>query len=342
MRLFTQLLIKNACYKAGKKLTVKGIMWHSTGANNPNLKRYVQPDDGTLGTNTLGNHWNTSTPDGRQICPHAFIGKDKNGAVATYQTLPWTMRGWHAGGSANNTHIGFEICEDNLKSVDYFNAVYKEACELSAHLCKMFNLDPLADGVIICHSEGHALGIATNHVDVMHWFSRYGKTMNDVRKDVKALMGTSAPAASSTEEPLYRVQCGAFSKLSNASNFASELKKKGYATLIVNDGKLYKIQCGAFRNRVYAEELRTGLSENGYRDAFITTEEATPVPTGSDSIRVGDVVKVKLGAKSYEGKSVRAYVYAKKYTVDQLKGDRAVLDLRGLCTAFNIKDLKKV
>ena len=106
------LLTKNNCYKAGKKITVKGIMWHSTGANNPNLKRYVQPDDGKLGDNPNNNDWNRALPDGREVCVHAFIGKDKNGKVCTYQTLPWNYRGWHCGGSGNDEYIGFEICED--------------------------------------------------------------------------------------------------------------------------------------------------------------------------------------------------------------------------------------
>ena len=35
------ILTNNACYKANQKITVKGIMVHSTGANNPYLKRYV-------------------------------------------------------------------------------------------------------------------------------------------------------------------------------------------------------------------------------------------------------------------------------------------------------------
>lgn len=26
-------------------MEVLGILWHSTGANNPNLKRYIQPAD---------------------------------------------------------------------------------------------------------------------------------------------------------------------------------------------------------------------------------------------------------------------------------------------------------
>ena len=49
MNLQKLILTENACYKAGRKITVKGIMVHSTGANNPWLKRYVGPDDGKLG-----------------------------------------------------------------------------------------------------------------------------------------------------------------------------------------------------------------------------------------------------------------------------------------------------
>ena len=33
----------STCYKQTRKMTPLGILWHSTGANNPNLKRYVQP-----------------------------------------------------------------------------------------------------------------------------------------------------------------------------------------------------------------------------------------------------------------------------------------------------------
>lgn len=185
MNLHKLLLTKNACYKAGRTISPKGIMVHSTGANNPWLNRYVGPDDGLLGKNQAGNHWNQNMPGGRQVCVHAFIGKLADGKVATYQTLPWNHRGWHAGGSANNTHIGFEICEDDLTDATYFNAVYKEAVELCIYLCKQYNL---TEKDIICHSEGYKLGIASNHGDVMHWFPKHGKSMDTFRVAVKAAL----------------------------------------------------------------------------------------------------------------------------------------------------------
>lgn len=192
MNLRKQIFIHNECYKIGKKHVVKGIMLHSTGANNPNLSRYVAPDDGLLGENAYNNHWNQFRPNDRQVCVHAFIGKLKDGLIATYQTLPWDMAGWHSGSgglgpskNANNTgYIGFEICEDDLTDRSYFNSVYKEAMELCVYLCKEFKLDPMKD--IVCHSEGHTMGIASNHADVMHWFPKFNKSMDTFRNDVFA------------------------------------------------------------------------------------------------------------------------------------------------------------
>ena len=39
------MMTQSTCYKGTRKFTPKGVLWHSTGANNPTLKRYVQPDD---------------------------------------------------------------------------------------------------------------------------------------------------------------------------------------------------------------------------------------------------------------------------------------------------------
>ena len=53
-RFFTQ----SDCYKASATSRFAGVQVHSTGANNPYLRRYVQPDDGRLGLNTNGNSHN--------------------------------------------------------------------------------------------------------------------------------------------------------------------------------------------------------------------------------------------------------------------------------------------
>ena len=199
MNLNQCILKANDCYIASEWITPSGVMVHSTGANNPSLGRYVQPlpsypnyDEliSIIGYNRNGNSWNRT---GTNACVHAFIGKLADGSIASVQTLPWNMRGWHAGNgttrpSANNTHISFEICEDGLDDEDYFGKAYREAVELTAHLCTLYGLDPMEDGVVICHSEGCRLGMASNHADVEHWFPKFGKSMDDFRADVKAEM----------------------------------------------------------------------------------------------------------------------------------------------------------
>lgn len=273
MNLHKLILTENACYKAGRKITPKGIMVHSTGANNPNLRRYVGPDDGLLGVNQYGNHWNQDKPGGSYVCVHGFIGKLADGTVATYQTLPWNWRGWHAGdgskGSANNTHISFEICEDDLTDSNYFAAVYQEAVELCAYLCKQYGL---TEKDILCHSEGYTQGIASNHGDVMHWFPKFGKSMDTFRADVKKLLGGGSgeiDRPANKPDVTYRVRGQAGKWYPAVKNLADYAGKAGDAVTDV----AVKVSAGSVRYRVHLISGRwlpwvtgydTGDRVNGY------------------------------------------------------------------------------
>ena len=66
---FVCMMTQSTCYKDTRTMDVKGVLWHSTGVNNPWLKRYVQPDDkasnratllSKLGVNNNKNDWNHS------------------------------------------------------------------------------------------------------------------------------------------------------------------------------------------------------------------------------------------------------------------------------------------
>lgn len=200
------MMTNSTCYKQTRKMDIKGILWHSTGANNKTIKRYVQPSENDknyqsliakIGKNTSRTDWNHSS---QQAGVNAWIGALADGNVAAVQTLPWNYRPWGCGsgpkGSCNTGWIQFEICEDNLSDPNYFAKVYKEACELTAYLCKTYNINPNGfvnvNGVtvptILCHQDSYQLGLGSNHADVYHWFKKYGKDMTTVRKDVAALM----------------------------------------------------------------------------------------------------------------------------------------------------------
>ena len=219
MRLYRQFLTRNDCFKGQNSMVPKGIMLHSTGANNPNISRYVQPLEADknyqemialLGKNKYGNDWNHVYRSAGLNC---WIGKLADGTVATVQTMPWNYKPWGCGsgskGSLNNTHMQFEICEDDLNSKEYFEAVYKEACEITAYYCKMYGLDPLGTfvyngvtvPVITSHDESYDLKLGSNHGDPTAWLKKYGKTMKDVRNDVAAIMNGKAEPAKPTPTP---------------------------------------------------------------------------------------------------------------------------------------------
>lgn len=305
----------STCYKGTRKMTVLGVLWHSTGANNPWLKRYVQPSSNDanysslmkkLGKNQYGNDWNHIE---RQAGLNCWIGKFDDGSVGTVQTMPWDYRPWGCGsgskGSCNDGWIQFEICEDALTDKAYFDKVYKEAVEITAYLCKMYNLNPKGTvtkngvkiPVILDHTTSCSLGFGSNHGDVKHWFSRYGKTLDDVRNDVAKLMGESNSTPSTPSKPttpststMYRVrkawkdaasQKGAYTVLENAKKCCDQAGAGYY--VFDNDGKVV------------------------YPVASSTPAPSTPIP--QKELKVGDVIKLTSNATYVGGKTIPSWVF---------------------------------
>ncbi|MDR2043734.1 MAG: peptidoglycan recognition protein family protein [Clostridium sp.] len=230
MEIIESILTNNPCYKAGKKIKVSGLMLHSVGCPQPSAETFVKK-------------WNT--PESSRACVHAFID-GKTGKV--YQTLPWDHRAWHCGGNANSTHVGVEMCEpsclkytggasfscsDTEAAKACAKLTYEAAAELFAFLCKQYGLDPLADGVIISHKEGHQRGVASGHGDPEHLWTQLqtGYTMNGFRQAVRALLDgkgvTAIPAPGSGGN------AGVPSKDKEASAAASTASAAGNAEIQV-------------------------------------------------------------------------------------------------------------
>lgn len=243
--------------KTSNDFAPKGVLWHSTGANNPTLKRYVQPTDGVadydemiklLGKNAYGNDWNHKY-HGAGL--NAWIGKLADGSIATIQAGPWNKKPWGCGDKAsrlkngwslNETHLQFEICEDNLNNREYFEKVYREAIELTAYWCKLYNINPTGTftyrgDVIPCitdHAGSHAIGHGGNHGDVGHWFTKYlGKNyMEQIRNDVAKEI---AKDKSETPTPEYNLNDGAMTDKEMFEYFkANGLTDAGTAGLMGN------------------------------------------------------------------------------------------------------------
>ena len=233
MKIIKSIMTKNPCYKAGKKITVKGLMLHSVGCPQPKASAFIS-------------QMNASTYD--RACVHAFI--DGNDGII-YQTLYWNHRAWHCGkgskGSANDSHIGVELCEpnyveytsgssfkvkDKAKAQEVVKKTYNSAVELFASLCKQYNLDPLKD--IISHKEGYKKGIASNHGDPEHLWKGVGLnyTMDTFRTAVKKAM-TSASTSTSKE---FKVKV-----TTNVLNVRKGAGTNYSITCTVKDGQVYTI-----------------------------------------------------------------------------------------------------
>ena len=198
MNLIQNYLTQSGCYRAGRTISVKGLMIHSVGCPQPKASAFI-------------NNWNK--PEAK-ACVHAIVEPGGN----VYQTLPWNHRGWHCGGDGNNTHIGVEMTEpatirytgganwtetgDGSNTREHVLATYQNAVELFAYLCLQYGLNPLADGVVISHSEGHKRGLASNHGDVEHLWSKFGLSMAQFRRDIQAAMvaGEDSAPASGTQK----------------------------------------------------------------------------------------------------------------------------------------------
>lgn len=234
MNLVTKFMTRNDCYTANRKIKPRGIMVHSTAAPGVIAPAWFD-------------RWNKSFKAGetdREVCVHAFVDD-----IGVCQYLPWDHRGWHAGGSANETHIGFEICEpagfryangamvgyDPKAQEPYFRKAWQNAVDLCILLCRQYGL---TEKDVICHSEGHARGIASNHSDVMHWFPKHGENMDTFRAAVKAGLAPKPvdPAAPpEADKKFYRIQVGAFSSKENAEATLVKLKAVGFDGYIKYD-----------------------------------------------------------------------------------------------------------
>lgn len=200
MKIVESILTNNPCYLKNEKNSLKGLMLHSVGCPQPSALGFLKS-------------WNR--PEAGRACVHAFI--DGNTGIV-YQTLPWEHRGWHGGKKASNdNYIGVEMCEpgtiqyvggasftckDRDSALEVVKRTYNSAVELFAFLCKVYQLDPLEDGVIIGHCEGFKRGIASGHSDPEHLWNglQSGYTMDGFRQDVANCMMTGNMASEEEEK----------------------------------------------------------------------------------------------------------------------------------------------
>ena len=228
-----------------------------------------------------------------------------------YQHLPLTENGWHCGdgtnGPGNRQSIGIEICEnsDGNRAQAEANAAW-----LTAKLLKDYGLK-ITD--------------VKQHYD---WNKKNCPRVLRGRKNgwsgflaaVEANLKPIAPAPSGT---LYRVQIGAYAVKANAEAALKRAKKAGFTdAFIVASG---------------------GAAPTPAPKPAPQPKPAPKPKPAAPAIKVGSRVRVKSGAKDYDGRTLASFVYGRAYDVIQITGDRVVIGQgKTVTAAVRLKDLTLV
>lgn len=190
MKEYKQLVTENNCYKNGsKRKKTFGVLIHDTATPGAMPENFAK-------------QWNTATPNGRQVCVHAFADDKK-----VIQILPYEYKCWGCGsgtnGSSNSTHIQIEMCIP--KEVYFSNGWVYNTSDLesttwyieqlitnTALWCaeRLFenNIYEVTKTTVTSHFEQHKVGLASNHSDPSGLFSLVGFTMDNFRDRVKVYL----------------------------------------------------------------------------------------------------------------------------------------------------------
>ena len=261
--------------------------------------------------------------------------------------MPWDWRPWGCGsgpkGSCNNGWIQFEICEDGLQNKAYFEEVYKEACELTAYMCKMFNLDPqgtVKNGnvtvpVIICHADSNRLGLGSNHGDVLHWFKKYGKTMQDVRDDVWKLMNEGSPVAK-PPVPAPEVPETTKPSLNTSSSLVGASTEEKIWKFLLKEIKNEYGVAGLMGNLRAESSFKSSNLQGAYEKKLSHTDESYTLAVDNGQYTKDQFVYDSAGY----GLAQWTYWSRKKALYEYLKGaNRSIGDLQGQLE-YLVKEIK--
>lgn len=323
--------------RAGSKPV--GVLWHDTAAGNPSLKRYVQPYETDenynemmtlLGKNKYGNDWNHIE---HEAGLNAWIGQLADGSMATIQAGGWDKHPWGCGGGnkgscngyikkdgkttwVNQHWVQFECCDDGYKDEAYFKRVYKEACEFTAYICKLYDIDPLGtvmfNGVevptILCHADSYKLGLGGNHGDVYPWFKKFGYDMTIVRNDVAALMGKASQTEQSAavqfnKGDVVKIKEGVTTYYDGTKMASWVPKSKLYVRDFKDNNRIVisTLKEGAITGTVFASDLVLVETAQKTEDKPVEVEPAVKLPgtpsTGSkaDEKALWDFLLAKIG-----------------------------------------------
>lgn len=199
---------------------------------------------------------------------------DKDGRIGLF--VDEGDRSWCTSSRANDHRaITIEVACDKTHPYTVNDKAYNALINLVYDICKRNNIKRL-----LWKNDKDLIGqVDKQNMTIHRWFSNTAcpgqwlfQHHFDIANKVNALL-----IKDEEPKPLYRVQVGAYSFLTNARYKQKELKKAGFDTYMVkaSDG-LYKVQTGAYEiyDNAYAQTEK--LRKAGF-SSFITAKSGEPV-----------------------------------------------------------------
>ena len=146
------------------------------------------------------NEFNYFNSGRRGASAHAFVDYD-----SITQTIPWYEQAWHAGPIANRTRIGIELCHYDDES--RFKEVWNRGVWLFAWVhVNIIKQTTITTDNLMSHAEVTQRWHESTHMDPISYFAEFGKTVDDFRRDVQAMINsmtgdTGAVTIPTTDSP---------------------------------------------------------------------------------------------------------------------------------------------
>lgn len=217
-------------------------------------------------------------------------GIDSNGRVGMY--VEEKNRAWTSG-SADNDHQAITIEVANSKSGNPWpvsDKALNKLIELCVDICRRNGIDRL-------NYTGDASGNFTRH----NMFQATACPGPYLISKMPYIADEVNRRLSDTSSGLYRVQIGAFAVRANA------------------EATLKKAQAAGFKDAFIVEPA------GGSSPAPVPVPEPKHAPAPTPTIKIGSKVKIKKGAKDYNGTQLASFVYSTVYDVIQISGFSAYL-----------------
>ena len=213
-------------------------------------------------------------PVSRQASSNYGIGPD--GRIGMY--VEEKDRSWCSSNAANDHRaITIEVASDMTDPYAITDKAYKALVDLCVDICKRNDIKELkwkADKSLIGKPE-------EQNITVHRWFANKAcpgdyiyDRLGQIADEVNArLNGSASKPEDESNDVLYRVQVGAFSKKENAETMQKHVKEAGYDSFIVKVDDLYKVQLGAFKHKENATKFVSELKYAGFMAYVVTAND---------------------------------------------------------------------